>query len=199
MDESEFSMEELNGALKEAARGKAPGLDGIPAEFWQALADGGRGTLLSFYNRCWREEVFPDQWGQALVVGIFKKGAADDPANYRPISLLQTAYKLFGRMVARRLETGLDARLRKTQYGFRNGRSTAEPMFILRRLQDLVHAKRRQVLHLIFLDWSKAFDKIATERLPEVLRRFGTPNKVISVIEALVKNKPKSQATMGGM
>jgi len=72
------------------------------------------------------------------VVGIYKKGVATDPANYRPISLLLTAYKLFGRILACRLQTALDAALSHTRFGFKRGRSTAEPIFIIRRIQDLI-------------------------------------------------------------
>ena len=105
---------EVADAIKEASRGKAPGLDGIPAEMWKALG-GNIDPLVTLFNRCWHEEVFPDDWREAKVVGLFKKGKADDPANYRPISLLQTACKLFARIMARRLEAGLADNLRETQ------------------------------------------------------------------------------------
>ena len=91
------------------------------------------------------------------MVAIFEKGKADVAANYRPSSLLHTAYKIYGALIAARLSAGLEDRLRETQYGFRKGRSTSEPMFIQRRQQDLVHAKRNHALHMVFLDWAKAF------------------------------------------
>ena len=97
--------------------------------------------------------------------------------------------------MANRLQEGLEPKLRKTQYGFRPGRSTTEPVFIVRRMQELVEATRRQALHLIFLDWSKAFDKVDTRCLGDVLRRFGTPDKVVRIIEALV-SRPKFKVSM---
>ena len=101
----------------------------------------------------------------AQVVGIFKTGAADDPANYRPTSLLQTCYRLYARVIANRLSAGLDEHVRELQFGFRRGRSTSEAIYLVRRLQDLVDAKQNQVLYLMFLDWSKAFDRIRPEAL----------------------------------
>ena len=52
-------------------------------------------------------------------------------------------------------------------------------MYILRRLQDLVHAKRDHALHLVFLDWANAFDKVDTNCLPAVLKRFGVGDKIV--------------------
>ena len=104
---------------------------------------------------------------------------------------------MFGSILAARPEAGLEGRLRGTQYGFRKGRSTAEPMHILRRLQDLVHAKQHHALRLIFLDWSKAFDKVDTRCLPTVLKRFGVPEKAVRVVAALVKN-PRFTVSMQG-
>jgi len=191
-----ITEEELSESIRAAKKGKVPGLDGLPYEAWACLEQGRR-SVLRLFNRCWEEERFPEQWKQALVIGIFKKGAAQDPANYRPISLLLTAYKLFGRILAVRLQNGLDDLLRNTQFGFRKGRSTAEPLFIIRRLQDLVHGRKNQALHLIFMDWSQAFDKIDTRCLDDVLRRYGVPGKVRRVTVSLVED-PAFRVSMAG-
>ena len=118
MDCGPITRRELDEAIAASKRGRVPGLDGIPAEAWQKL-DSGREALLSFMNLCWDAGAFPEEWKKALVVGIFKKGDATKPSNYRPISLLQTAYKLFGRVLACRLQEGLGDELWPTQYGFR--------------------------------------------------------------------------------
>ena len=62
------------------------------------------------------------------------------------------------------LATGLDDKLWETQYGFRKKRSTAQPLFITRRLQDLAEASGDK-LFLVSLDWEKAFDKVDQENL----------------------------------
>ena len=67
--------------------------------------------------------------------------------------------------MANRLAEGLEEHIRELQFGFRKGRSTAEAIFLVRRLQDLVDAKRHQVPYLLFIDWSKAFDKIRPDAL----------------------------------
>ena len=113
-------MEELEEALRHTAKNKAAGTDGIPAEAWMNLGPG-KAAMLEFLNLCWTREEFPGDWAESLVVGIFKKGNAMDPANYRPISLLQTAYKLCGEILTARLQEGLGDRLRKTQVGFTAG------------------------------------------------------------------------------
>ena len=195
IEQGEFSLEEMNKAIRALANNKATGADGIPNEAWKLLGEA-RQELLDFMNRCWREERFPEDWRLSEVVAIFKKGSSSDPANYRPISLLQTAYKIMGKMLVKRLEAGLEGCVKDTQYGFRRGKSTAEPLFILRRLQDLVHAKKNHALHLIFLDWSKAFDKVDTRRLPEVLTRMGVPDKVVRVVKAFIEG-PEFLVRMG--
>ena len=100
-------------------------------------------------------------------------------------------------MLAARLHVGLEGSLRSTQYGFRKGRSTAEPMFIVRRVQELVLEKRDQALHLVFLDWQKAFDRVDTRCLPRVLGRFGVPAKLQRIVLALVRD-PSFHVSMQG-
>jgi len=128
----EIEKVELDAAIAVSKAGKVPGLDNLPAECWKAL-DKGRATVLALLSKGGAEGQVPASWRRALVVGIHRKRKATEPANYRPISLLSTAYKLLGRIVATRMQEGLEESLRQTQYGFRRGRSTAVPLFIVRR------------------------------------------------------------------
>ena len=56
--------------------------------------------LLDILNQALTAGRIPQEWQQALVVEIYKgKGSTADPNNYRPISLLSTAYKLMARIL----------------------------------------------------------------------------------------------------
>ena len=96
----------------------------------------------------------PDEMELAERVTPYKKGNVEDLANYRPISLLNTIYELYAAILRKRLATGLDEKLWETQYGFREKRSTAQPLLITRRLQDLAEASGDKFF-LVFLDWEK--------------------------------------------
>ena len=70
---------------------------------------------------------------------------------YRPISLLNTSYNIFARLIQMRMAESMDHVLRDTQWGFRAGRSCTEPLFILHRLQELAQAKKG-AFYMLFLD-----------------------------------------------
>ena len=116
---------------------------------------------------------------------FFCKGASSDPADYRPISLVRTCYKLYARILAARLSAGLGSPLRKNQYRFRHGRSTSEAIFLMRRLPDLVDAKENQALFLLFLDSSKAFDTIKPAALHLALQRLRISPRMCSATRDL--------------
>ena len=196
ISETTISEEEVRAAIKQSKSGRRGGKDRIPNEFWKVLQGKGFDALLALFRQCWDAKGSPEQWSMAQVVGIFKKGAADDPANYRPISLLQTCYKLYARVIANRLSAGLDEHVRELQFGFRRGRSTSEAIYLVRRLQDLVDAKQNQVLYLMFLDWSKAFDRIRPEALFSALQRLRVPSHTCAVVKELVSN-PLFEVHMG--
>ena len=95
----------------------------------------------------------PDEMELAELVTLYKKGNVEDPANYRPIALLNTLYKLYASIIQVRLSQGLDASLClwETQYGFRKKRSTSQPLFVTRRLQDQAECTGDK-LFMVFLD-----------------------------------------------
>ena len=86
-------------------------------------------------NEWWTSKRIPKKLTLARVVSLYKKGNPDLQENYRPISLLNTYYKIFAACLQNRLAEALDSKLMKTQYGFRGNRSTIDAIFITRRLQ----------------------------------------------------------------
>ena len=85
----------------------------------------------------WNLEIIPTETEIARVVTIYKKGNPEFPSNYRPIALLQTIYKLYARMVQNRLAESIDARVWKTQYGYRRNKSTSQPISIIREYKTI--------------------------------------------------------------
>ena len=74
------------------------------------------------------------------------------------------------------------------EYGFRANRSTAQALFIARRIQDLAEEAGHDNTILVFLDWEKAFDKVDQDRMIEALKRIGIPNDMYDAIRALYED-----------
>lgn len=71
-----------------------------------------------------------------------------------------------------------------TQYGFRKGHSTLDPIYITRRVQDILESAGCPGAFL-FLDWSKAFDSVYQPAILEALKRYSVPPKLVSLVGAL--------------
>ena len=78
----------------------------------------------------------------------------------------------------------MDDRIDKRQFGFRKARSTAQPMFLYRRMVEIQEEASLEA-HTILLDWEKAFDKVHPERMILALWRLGVPDKLVRIIKLL--------------
>ena len=67
-----ISMEELEEALRKAAKNKAAGVDDIPAEAWQWLETSNLQYLLDLFKEAISSQAIPQGWQTALVVEIYK-------------------------------------------------------------------------------------------------------------------------------
>ena len=93
-------------------------------------------------------------------------------------------------MLQKRLqEGGAERRIRDTQFGFRPRRSTTQALAIVRRMLDGAYAAGQPGLMALFLDWSKASDRIKTESLMSALKRFGLPAPVLELIAAIYRER----------
>ena len=76
----------------------------------------------------------------------------------------------------------------ETQFGFRKGKSTAEPLFCGRRLTDIAE-EGHEPPWLLFLDGEKAFDKLDHAKMFVTLSRLNMPENLIAIIKSLYRNR----------
>ena len=127
----------------------------------------------------------PDDFRDALIVALYKnKGSKSDCGNYRGISLLSVAGKIFARILLNRLITVSERSLPEAQCGFRPGRSTVDMIFVVRQVQEKC-IEQNKALYSVFIDLTKAFDTITGEALWTVLERDGCPKKFVRLIRLL--------------
>ena len=109
------------------------------------------------------------EWKRSVITPILKqKGDPLMCGNYRGIKLLSHCLKLLERMIEARLS--LIVNIKQNQYGFQKGRSTAEPRFCLRILQEKFREFNRD-LHMVFVDLEKAYKTIPWDLIWYCLRR----------------------------
>ena len=183
----EPTEEEIATVMKAMANEKVVGPDGLPAELLKLGLQQDRTILLEFYRLTtlnWREGKVPQQWKDAVITALHKKGDKTECGNYRGISLVSHAGKVLLKVVARRFSTHCEAKglLPEEQCRFRTNRSTTDMMFVVRRLQE-IGRKAGVSLFMCFIDLQKAYDTVDRTLLWQVLTRIGVPPQMIAVIQ----------------
>ena len=69
----DITADELDLAIKLTNSGRAPGMDGIPAEIYKNGGGTLRSRLLSLFNMCLSKGVVPQDLKDALIVTLYKK------------------------------------------------------------------------------------------------------------------------------
>lgn len=180
-----FSVTELAEAIKTFPTGKCPGPDGFGAKFYQAFQEILISLLLRMINDSIARKTLPPSLYEANVCLLLRKGKDPlDPANYRPISLLNLDHTILTKVLAIRLSKHIATIIHQDQAGFIPGRLS---LFNVRRLLNILYTdwgKNTQAA-VMTLDAQKAFDSIERPYLFETLRRFGFGKTFVDWIEMI--------------
>ena len=175
------SEEEVVAALGKAKSAKAVGPDGIPNEVWKVVGERAIVWLVRLFNKLMDGDRMPDEWRQSWMVPLFKgKGDVQECKNYRGIKLMSQTLKVWERVVEVRLRQTTS--ISEEQFGFMPGKSTTEPMFIVRQMMEKFRAKKKS-LHMVFVDLEKAYDRVSRKVLWDVLEKREVTGGLIRVIK----------------
>ena len=175
---------DLQKCLKAMKHSKAPGLDQVPIEAYQA-SEVARCRLFALVKRIWLEEDVPEDMVLGVFVTLYKnKGSVDDMSQYRFICLLSHAYKLLAAYLLLRLLRDVEGYLPESQAGFRADYGTTDDIFALAVLMD--HAiDEGSLLVSTFIDYVAAFDSVSHHFLDEAMAEAGGSDKCRSVFRAI--------------
>jgi hypothetical protein len=183
----EITREELEQQLRKLKRKKAPGRDGIQNESWIYGTEREVDRLLEIMNGVWKGEGFPQEWKEGIICPIYKKGEKNTASNYRGITLLNTAHKVYAMIVEERLMKEMNERgaLPDEQAGFRKGRGTMDNVYILNHIIGNEIKKRGSKIYAFFVDLKAAFDNVERDLLWEYLRKKGINEHLVTKIEEI--------------
>ncbi|XP_060542068.1 integrin alpha-9 isoform X1 [Pantherophis guttatus] len=156
-----ITSKEILFAIKQLKVGKAPGTNGLTAVYYKSLQEEMVEPLKELFNNIQQGGEVPPTWKTAFISLIPKEGQDHtDSKNYRPISLLNTDYKIFAKILANRLMTVMQQMIHHDQTGFINGRQMKSNVRQIVNLLEYLGRNNQVPAVLVFLDAEKAFDRL---------------------------------------
>lgn len=187
----DFTIHELEAALKSCKKGSSPGPDLIHYEMLQQMPECMKEKLLQLYNLVWATGKIPTQWKHAEIVPITKpEKKKSEPSSYRPISLTSALCKLMERMTNDRLTWHLETNklFNPAQTGFRRNLSTQDQIM---KLQDAIIKQRKSkgAVLGVFLDMEKAYDMLWVNGLLHKLKKLKIGGRMFSFIQDFITQR----------
>ena len=161
LDNLEVTKEEVIQKLRKLKIDKSPGPDAMHPRLLKELAVEIGTALETIFNSTVTNGTIPEDWKQAQITAIFKKGNRKSPCNYRPVSLTCVVCKVMESIVRDRIISHMKQNklFSNRQYGFIGGRSTALQLLkVLDAWTEILDQGGE--IDVIYLDFMKAFDTV---------------------------------------
>ncbi|XP_062100125.1 uncharacterized protein LOC133806004 [Humulus lupulus] len=170
-----FSEEEVFSAIKGMNPIKAPGIDGLPALFFQKFWNSVRGDVVSVCLKVLNENFPLQQLNETLITLIPKVPKAKMIEEYRPISLCKVVYKIISKCLVERMKSYLAVAVSNSQSVFVTGRMIHDNAIIG---YEGLHCMRKDRFGngkkmALKLDMSKAYDRIEWRFVERLMLKMG--------------------------
>ena len=173
---------------------KSAGPDQIHGRVLKELASVVAAPLTEIYQKTLNEGTVPSDWKKAIVSPIYKKkGNKQEPVNYRPISLTSIACKILEGIIREHILTYLKdtSQLAPEQHGFLPGKSCTTNLietmdYVTEQMDD------KKPVDIIYIDFSKAFDKVPHRRLLVKLESLGFNDQLLKWIKSFLTGRTMS-------
>ncbi|XP_053555164.1 ankyrin repeat domain-containing protein SOWAHD isoform X1 [Bombina bombina] len=189
-----ITLLEVTNAIKKLASNKAAGPDQLPAELYKLLAEDIAPLLVSLFNQFFIQNNLRSKYFAAsLITLILKKNKnPEEIGSYRPISLLNSDYKLLMSIIAQRFKHVIGSLIHKDQVGFMPGRNSSRNLRKLQLILNIYHKQVKTELYttdldaaIVSIDAEKAFDSITWDHLFTALKKYGVEGPFFQFIQVI--------------
>mgnify|MGYP001545129845 CR=1 FL=1 len=177
--------DEVMEATKRIKSNRSGGPSGIPPGVLKCLPQNWLLFFTDLFNCIFATGTYPDDWALARLIALHKKGPTQDCGNYRGISIMDTCAKLYDMILGARLERWFKPNA--AQAGAQRGRGCLEHIMSLRLLCDYAVSKRKR-LFCIFVDFSKAYDRVPRDKLLNQLAEAGCGARMVAALSVIYRN-----------
>ena len=185
-----ITQSDVQKAIKRLKSSVSHTPDGIPSLFLKRTSKSLAKPLSMLFNMSLKYGKIPDVWRNAIVTPIFKKGRTNTPSNYRPISLTSVVCRLMESIIHMYISIHLRENnlLSTLQHGFISKRSTlTQQLCFFNNLTSKYNKK--ETCQAVYIDFSKAFDRISHHKLMHVLYHFKINQHVLDWIHDFLNKR----------
>ena len=191
-----ITMEEVTEAVKQLPAGKAPGTDTIPVEFYQALWGDIDMDIFNFVVESATHAHIAEELNVSKIALLPKSEDRSKIQNFRPISLLNTPYKIIAKVFANRMKPLLHNWILPSQTGFVPNRCILDNIFLAFEAIEWT-LENKQDLSMLLLDFEKAYDRVNWTFLRQVMTKMGFHPTWVQQVMALNENASASVIVNG--
>ena len=187
----EFRFDDIAKIIRSLDQNKAHGHDEISIRMIKLCASSISKPLHLIFRNCLETESFPKEWKKANIIPVHKKGDKQLITNYRPVSLLLICGNVFEKIIFNSLFVQLNNNhLSSNQCGFRTGDSCVHQLSsITHDFYKVFDANPLLEMRGIFLNLSRAFDKVWHDGLLYKLRGMGICGKYFGLIDSFLSDR----------
>jgi len=189
-----ITTDEVLEAVKRLPAGKSPGLDGIPVEVYRRYSHVFAPLLARLFTAIACTGQSSHGFLEGLICLIHKGGDRSVTANYRPITLLNSSYRIMAKVMADRLNPCLAEVISPEQTAYIRGRHISDTIMLLQCLPRLLALQRREGALAVFCDFAKAYDTIDRNFLFSAMHTLGLGDGFINIARALLPSVTRSRA-----
>ena len=184
-----ITPEMVRTKLEQLNPNKSPGHDNIHPFTLREIADIICVPMAMLFNKSLHNGAHKN-WRKAIITPIYKKGARQEPGNYRPVSLTSVISKIMESLVRDTVVYHLmkNNLLADEQHGFVPERNCITQLLeCMEEWTEMV--EKGNAFDVIYTDFSKAFDSVPHERLLAKLRNIGIKGKLLSWIRSFLQDR----------
>ena len=181
----DIKMDELDEILKNCKNNKSPGLDGLPYEFykavWPVIGHKMRDIFQCQLNR--NSLVTSNKMGVTRLVS--KVSGIPEVSELRPITLLNSDYKILSKLLVKRVKPCLPSVIRSSQLCTVNDKNILFGVNNILSTIFYVNNLKHKKACLLSLDFFKAYDRVVLDYLLKVMSKMNFSNKFCQWIRML--------------
>ena len=198
IDDIDITEEDLIVAIDEISSNAAPGPDRFPAVMLKEC----KKQLSKPLQIIWRKSLdtgeIPSNLKISNITPVHKGGDKHTPKNYRPVALTSHLIKIFEKVIRKHLVKFIEGNnlLNPNQHGFRAGHSCLSQLLQhFDRITKLIEEGKN--VDIIYLDFSKAFDKLDFQITLQKMLNMGITGKLLRWMESFLTDR-KQCVALGG-